>query len=106
MGNPIELVSQCDLQMGTRLVSDCVTSASSEVKTIQDDVLLYVQVGAITIQSADETLTVQTGEASFIRRGEYLFEYTSNECSGGLRLCLCFLMSTFLSRLFSDMQKH
>ncbi|MPY25688.1 helix-turn-helix transcriptional regulator [Shewanella psychropiezotolerans] len=103
MGNPIELVSQCDLQINTSLVCDFIASGGSEVKTIQDDVLLYVQVGAITIQSADETLTIQAGEAGFIRRGEYLFEYFSDTSAGKVETISVFFNTDFLK---SFVQRH
>lgn len=75
MGNPIQLIYQHDQQVNSNLILNRIFSGESEVKTISKDALLYVQVGAITIQSTDETLTIQAGEACFVRRGEYLFEY-------------------------------
>jgi len=103
MGNPIELVSQCDLQTNTNLIRDCAISGESEVKTIQKDVLLYVQVGSITIQSTDETLTVQAGEAGFVRRGEYLFEYSCDDVKKKVEMISVSFTTDFLT---SFVQRH
>lgn len=103
MGNPIELVSQCELQISNRLIKSFFTSGESEVKTIYEDVLLYVQMGIITIQSADETLTIQAGEAGFIRRGEYLFEYSSDAAVTKGEMISVFFSADFLT---SFVQRH
>ncbi|WP_217273962.1 helix-turn-helix transcriptional regulator [Shewanella sp. VB17] len=97
MGNPIQLISQDGNQVNSNLIVNCIFPGGSEVKTINKDALLYVQVGAITIQSTDETLTIQAGEACFVRRGEYLFEYFSDDINLKIEMVMVLFTADFLT---------
>ena len=62
-------------------IDDCIVTKKhfhknmNEVKKIQDDVLIYVIIGELKIESTSEDQEIQTGNACYLRKGEYIFQY-------------------------------
>lgn len=76
-----------------KIVNTALSPSSSGVKTINDDVLIYVKNdGCLKIESTINSITVNSGNACFLRKGEYFFEYmTGSKKSSDLNVELTFI---------------
>lgn len=101
--NSISLQTKQEQKDFSRLVNKFYSSNLSDVKTVENDVIIYVKHGCVKVQSTLDTLLITPSQSAFIRRGEYLFEYSADENGNNVELIVINYQDDFIKNF---LQRH